>query len=707
MWSPHDKCGSRQVKTKAGTFRRPGTAALQAVVGHPAVVCIDCAGGRPSPAAETQADAEATPRGPGRGGFWPRCVGTPVAAASGSFRFGISAAGDGRPPGGCEEPSGCVHEWRWRAAVPGRRDSSRCECDAPRTRPWWVLAALSWDTRAGCVGAISLRYLGGRGRPPSRRLWDTRRWCASIALEGGRPRPPRLKPMRRRRPAGPAVEGVGRVVLGRPWRLRRCHFSSASRRPGTAALQAVVGHPAVVCIDCAGGRPSPAAETQADAEATPRGPGRGRDWPRCVGTPVPAASVLFRFGISAAGDGRPQAVVGHPAVVCIDCAGGRPSPAAETRADADATPRGPGRGGGWPRCVGTPVPAASVLFRFGISAAGDGRPPGGCGTHGGGVHRLRWRAAVPGRRDSSRCGGDAPRTRPWWGLAALSWDTRAGCVGAISLRYLGGRGRPPSRRLWDTRRWCASIALEGGRPRPPRLKPMRRRRPADPAVAGFGRVVLGRPCRLRRCHFSSASRRPGTAALQAVVRNPAVVCIDCAGGRPSPAAETQADADATPRGPGRGGGWPRSVGLAVSAASVSFLFGISAAGDGRPPGGCEEPGGCVHRIALEGGRPRPPRLKPMRRRRPADPAVEGVGRVELGHPCRLRRCYFALASRRPGTAALQAVVGHPAVVCIDCAGGRPSPAAETQADAEATPRVDRRGGGRPATRGEVRQWRWS
>jgi hypothetical protein len=53
----------------------------------------------------------------------------------------------------------------------------------------------SWP---GCVGlavlwaslSYSLQHLGGRGRPPSRRLRGTRRLCASIALEGGRPRPP-------------------------------------------------------------------------------------------------------------------------------------------------------------------------------------------------------------------------------------------------------------------------------------------------------------------------------------------------------------------------------------------------------------------------------------------------------------------------------------------------------------------------------------
>ena len=198
MWSPHDKCGSRQVKTKAGTFRsaggggrrdssrrgsdapraptwrvlaalcwggradcvgvsspqylggprlkrcaqnggHAGTAALQAVAGNPEVVCIHHAGGRPSPAAETRADAEATPREPRRGGFWPRCVGVAEPTASVSVHLSISAA-----------------------------------------------HALS----------AARKMAGTRGRPPSRRLRETRRLCASITLEGGRPRPPRPGPMR-------------------------------------------------------------------------------------------------------------------------------------------------------------------------------------------------------------------------------------------------------------------------------------------------------------------------------------------------------------------------------------------------------------------------------------------------------------------------------------------------------------------------------
>ena len=173
-----DGAGSGRVGLIHLASRRPGTAALQAVARNPAMVFIHHAGGRPSPAAETKADAEATHRGPRRGG-WPR------------RRY---------PP----------------------------------------------------------QHLGGRGRPPSRRLQGTRRWCLSVTLEGGRPRPPRQRPMRKRRTDSPDGAGSGRVGL----------IHLASRRPGTAALQAVARNPAMVFIHHAGGRPSPAAERRTDAEET-------------------------------------------------------------------------------------------------------------------------------------------------------------------------------------------------------------------------------------------------------------------------------------------------------------------------------------------------------------------------------------------------------------------------------------------------------
>ena len=60
-----------------------------------------------------------------------------------------------------------------------------------------------------------------------------------------------------------------------------------------------------------------------------------------------------------------------------------------------------------------------------------------------------------------------------------------------SFWHLGGRGRPPSRRLGGTRRLCGFMALEGGCPQPPGQGPMREGCPANPAVGGLAAMCWG------------------------------------------------------------------------------------------------------------------------------------------------------------------------------------------------------------------------
>ena len=52
-------------------------------------------------------------------------------------------------------------------------------------------------------------------------------------------------------------------------------------------------------------------------------------------------SAYVPFGFSAAGDGRPPGACANPSVVPVHHAGGRPSPAGETRTNPEATPRDP------------------------------------------------------------------------------------------------------------------------------------------------------------------------------------------------------------------------------------------------------------------------------------------------------------------------------------------------------------------------------
>ena len=119
------------------------------------------------------------------------------------------------------------------------------------------------------------------------------------------------------------------------------------------------------------------------------------------------------------------------------------------------------------------------------------------------------------------------------------------CPNLHTISEAGDIGLPG--RLKGTRRLSPFIALEGGCPQPPRFESIPNRRPANPVVAIPGRIGAS----------TSVSRRPGTAALQALARNQAVVTIHRIGGRLSPAAEIRTDPNPTPRRPRRGKSWPR------------------------------------------------------------------------------------------------------------------------------------------------------
>ena len=169
---------------------------------------------------------------------------------------------------------------------------------------------------------------------------------------------------------------------------------------------------------------SPAAETRTDAKPTPRDPRRG-----C--SSVSSTSASRRPGTSAL-----QACARNPEVVCNHpLEGGRPRPPRHEpmRNRRPATPA-----------------VAALRCHPPQHLGGRGRPPS---RRVRGTRRLcatiRWRAAVPGRRDTNRCETDAP-------------PTRRGGSSVSSTPALGGRGRPPSRRLRGTRRLCATIPLEGG-----------------------------------------------------------------------------------------------------------------------------------------------------------------------------------------------------------------------------------------------------
>jgi hypothetical protein len=432
-----------------------------------------------------------------------------------------------------------VHPSRWRAAVPGRRDSNRCGTDAPQTRPWRLLAALSWVGRAGCVAVIHLSIsAAGDGRPPGvcEKPGDCvhpSRWRAAVPGRRDSNRCGTDAPQTRRGGSWPrwSWSAVPAASLS---------FTSASRRPGTAALQALRGNPAIVCIHHAGGRPSPAAETRTDAEPTPRSPvvaGPGRV---VLGRPCRLRRCHSPQHLG--GRGRPPSRrLRETRRLCasITLEGGRPRPPRlepmRNRRPARPVVAGPGR----------------VVL---------GRP---C--------RLR------------RC---------------------------HSPQHLGGRGRPPSRRLRGNPA-IVCIHRAGGRPSPAaETRTDAEPTPRSPVVAGPGRVVLGRPCRLRRCHSPQhlgGRGRPPSRRLRGTRRLCASITLE--GGRPRPPRSNRCGTDAPQ--PRRGGSWPRWSWVGRAGCVAVIHLSISAAGDGRPPGACEETRRLSRSITLEGGRPRPPRLEPM------------------------------------------------------------------------------------------------